>query len=106
MSLIERFQCIRSLYNHLVPSFHPRRFIFLRTCGCVFSERALKEAPSENCHKCGKPFSAGDVLVINGEEDDLKRQQEIMEEAKKQSKVAKVCDVRTVCELHTSLFLV
>ena len=97
---------IYSLYDHLVPSFHLPRFVFLRTCGCVFSERALKEAPSENCHKCGKPFSAGDVLVINGEEDDLKRQQEIMEEAKKQSKVAKVCDVRTVCEIHTRLFLV
>ena len=93
---------IYNLYDHLVPSFHSHRFVFLRTCGCVFSERALKEAPSENCHKCGKPFTAGDVLVINGEEDDLKRQQEIMEEAKKQSKVAKV---RTVCELHTHLFL-
>ena len=27
------------------------RFCFLRGCGCVISEKALKEAPSENCHK-------------------------------------------------------
>ena len=27
------------------------RFAFLRGCGCVFSEKALKEVPSENCHK-------------------------------------------------------
>jgi hypothetical protein len=65
------------------------RFVFLRTCGCVFSERALKEVPSETCHKCGKPFSASDVYVINGEEEDVRRQEAAAEEAKKQSKVAK-----------------
>ncbi|NWI56791.1 RTF2 protein, partial [Calyptomena viridis] len=27
------------------------RFCFLRNCGCVFSERALKEIKSEVCHK-------------------------------------------------------
>lgn len=27
------------------------RFVFLRGCGCVFAEKALKEVPSENCHK-------------------------------------------------------
>ena len=33
-------------------SFHlPYRFAFLRSCGCVLSERALKEVPSETCHK-------------------------------------------------------
>ena len=73
------------------------RFVFLRTCGCVFSERALKEVPSETCHKCGKPFSASDVYVINGEEEDVRRQEAAAEEAKKQSKVAKVCVCVCVC---------
>uniref|UniRef100_A0A8K9X080 Replication termination factor 2 n=1 Tax=Oncorhynchus mykiss TaxID=8022 RepID=A0A8K9X080_ONCMY len=27
------------------------RFCFLRTCGCVFSDRALKEVKTEICHK-------------------------------------------------------
>ena len=27
------------------------RFAFLRGCGCVLSEKALKEVPSETCHK-------------------------------------------------------
>ncbi|XP_037259368.1 replication termination factor 2 isoform X2 [Falco biarmicus] len=30
------------------------RFCFLRNCGCVFSERALKEIKSEVCHKKSK----------------------------------------------------
>ncbi|XP_068006094.1 replication termination factor 2 isoform X2 [Melanerpes formicivorus] len=30
------------------------RFCFLRNCGCVFSERALKEIKSEVCHKKAK----------------------------------------------------
>ena len=32
-------------------TFFSYRFAFLRGCGCVLSERALKEVPSENCHK-------------------------------------------------------
>ena len=27
------------------------RFIFFRQCGCVISDKALKEVPSETCHK-------------------------------------------------------
>ncbi len=27
------------------------RFAYIRGCGCVFSEKALKEVPSEFCHK-------------------------------------------------------
>lgn len=27
------------------------RFCYLQTCGCVFSERALKEVKTEICHK-------------------------------------------------------
>lgn len=27
------------------------RFVFLRGCGCVISERGLKEVPSDTCHK-------------------------------------------------------
>uniref|UniRef100_G3MSP9 Replication termination factor 2 n=1 Tax=Amblyomma maculatum TaxID=34609 RepID=G3MSP9_AMBMU len=47
------------------------RFCYLRQCGCVLSERALKEVKSEVCHKCGKHFEDDDIVVLNGSDDDL-----------------------------------
>ena len=66
------------------------RFVYLRPCCCVFSERALKEAPSKNCHVCSKPFTAEDVIVINGDEEDMKKQMTALEEKRKQAKLSKV----------------
>ena len=43
------------------------RFCYLRTCGCVLSERALKEVKSETCHRCGNPFEDTDIIVLNGD---------------------------------------
>ena len=44
------------------------RFAFLRSCGCVFSEKALKEVPSDTCHKVRravkKPYITVDSLLI------------------------------------------
>ncbi|PSN36562.1 Protein RTF2 [Blattella germanica] len=39
------------------------RFIFLWKCGCVMSERALKE--------CQQPFAEEDIVVLNGTQEDL-----------------------------------
>ncbi|XP_044519771.1 replication termination factor 2 [Gracilinanus agilis] len=47
------------------------RFCFLRCCGCVFSERALKEIKAEVCHTCGVPFQEDDVIVLNGNKEDV-----------------------------------
>ncbi|CAH0558727.1 unnamed protein product [Brassicogethes aeneus] len=47
------------------------RFVALWSCGCTFSERAYKEIGTKNCHKCTKPFEDDDVVIINGNEDDL-----------------------------------
>ena len=66
------------------------RFVYLRPCCCVFSERALKEAPSKNCHVCSKPFTAEDVIVLNGDEEDMKKQMTALEERRKQAKLSKV----------------
>ena len=95
----------------------PCRFAFLRGCGCVLSERALKEVPSETCHKvklssllcinlsqlfhpvyynfhqCGTLFKSEDVTIINGTEEDVKRQREAMEERRLQAKQAKMAKV-------------
>jgi len=40
-------------------------FSLLRSCGCVLSERALREVPSTECLQCHKPFQPADVLPLN-----------------------------------------
>lgn len=47
------------------------RFVFLWGCGCVVSERALKEVKTKLCHKCQQPFSEEDLVVLNGSPEDL-----------------------------------
>ncbi|NXE38272.1 RTF2 protein, partial [Ptilorrhoa leucosticta] len=65
------------------------RFCFLRSCGCVFSERALKEIKSEVCHKCGVPFQEEDVIVLNGSKEDVEILKKRMEERRLKSKLEK-----------------
>ncbi|KFP25327.1 Protein RTF2, partial [Colius striatus] len=65
------------------------RFCFLRNCGCVFSERALKEIKSEVCHKCGVPFQEEDVIVINGSKEDVEVLKKRMEDRRLKSKLEK-----------------
>jgi len=52
------------------------KFCFLWTCGCVLSERALKEIKQYICHKCQQPFTDTDVVVLNAQDDDLKTMEE------------------------------
>lgn len=35
------------------------RFVYYRPCGCVVSERAIKEVKSDCCHNCGKSITEG-----------------------------------------------
>ncbi|CAG9818276.1 unnamed protein product [Phaedon cochleariae] len=68
------------------------RFVALWSCGCVFSERALKEIGTKNCHKCTKPFEDDDVVIINGNDEDLdlmKVRMEIRQAKNKKKKVKK-----------------
>ncbi|KND01123.1 uncharacterized protein SPPG_04214 [Spizellomyces punctatus DAOM BR117] len=59
------------------------RFSYIATCGCVFSDQALKEVPSSTCLKCNKPYSPEDVLPINPtQEDEIARLQQRMETLK------------------------
>lgn len=46
-------------------------FCFLRSCGCVLSEKALREVPSSTCLRCEKPFVADDVIAINGTREEV-----------------------------------
>jgi hypothetical protein len=65
------------------------RFVFLRGCGCVISEKALKEVPSETCHKCGAGFKSEHVVRLNVSEEEEKGAREEMEEKRRQAKMAK-----------------
>ncbi|KAI9560702.1 hypothetical protein GHT06_011652 [Daphnia sinensis] len=47
------------------------KFCFIWTCGCVMSERSLKEIKTTSCHKCQKPFANEDVIVINPSKEEL-----------------------------------
>ncbi|KAK0426383.1 hypothetical protein QR680_009682 [Steinernema hermaphroditum] len=61
-------------------------------CGCVVSEKAIKEVPSETCHGCGGPFSKGKIVVLNPPEELLKKYEaDLLAEraAKKAAKAAK-----------------
>lgn len=66
------------------------RFCYLRKCGCVLSERALKEVKSENCHRCAAPFDADDdVIVINGTEDEVERMRTAITDRRAKAKADK-----------------
>ncbi|XP_067229009.1 replication termination factor 2 [Chanodichthys erythropterus] len=65
------------------------KFFYLQTCGCVFSERALKEVKTEICHKCGDPFQEDDLVVLNGTKEEVEKLQKAMEERRSKAKAAK-----------------
>ncbi|XP_029538488.1 replication termination factor 2-like isoform X3 [Oncorhynchus nerka] len=65
------------------------RFCFLQTCGCVFSDRALKEVKTEICHKCGDPFKDENLVVLNGTKEEVGKLREKMEEKRAKAKATK-----------------
>ncbi|RWS15819.1 hypothetical protein B4U79_01836 [Dinothrombium tinctorium] len=65
------------------------KFYFFRKCGCVISERALKEVKSDVCHKCGVEVDMEDVIVINGGEEEVNSLRMKMEERRAKEKMEK-----------------
>lgn len=47
------------------------RFVALWNCGCVVSERALKELKSNVCLICQTPYTEQDIIILNGNEEDV-----------------------------------
>lgn len=47
------------------------RFVALWSCGCVFSERALKEIGTKVCSLCQTPFTDDDVVILNGTDSEM-----------------------------------
>ncbi|KAJ0068309.1 hypothetical protein NL108_004660, partial [Boleophthalmus pectinirostris] len=77
------------------------RFCYLQTCGCVFSERALKEVKTEICHKCGDPFKSDDVVILNGTKEEGDKLRERMEEKRAKAKTKKSKKSKAVETLST-----
>ena len=65
------------------------KFCYLQACGCVLSERALKEVKSETCHKCGKPFTEEDIIILNGTDAEIQSARVKMEEKRSKEKSEK-----------------
>lgn len=55
------------------------RFIALWTCGCVFSERALKEIGTNICSLCQTPFTDDDIIILNGTDSEMEEMAEKIE---------------------------
>ncbi|XP_052897186.1 replication termination factor 2 isoform X1 [Anopheles moucheti] len=55
------------------------RFVALWTCGCVFSERALKEVKEKVCSVCQTPYNDDDIVILNGTEEETEQMRTKME---------------------------
>ncbi|XP_051270789.1 replication termination factor 2 isoform X2 [Dicentrarchus labrax] len=77
------------------------RFCYLQTCGCVFSDRAMKEVKTEICHKCGDPFKEEDVIVLNGTKEEVEKLREKMEERRTKAKTKKSKKSKTAAIVST-----
>jgi hypothetical protein len=47
------------------------RFCYFLGCGCVFSDRALKEIKDSTCVNCGKSYVEDDIIMINGTDEEI-----------------------------------
>ncbi|XP_053675636.1 replication termination factor 2 [Anopheles nili] len=68
------------------------RFVALWTCGCVFSERALKEVKDKVCSVvsiCQTPYTEEDVIILNGTETEMEQMRVKMEARNVRTKSAK-----------------
>jgi hypothetical protein len=56
-----------------------QRFSLLKSCGCVLSERALREVPSHTCLQCGKQFETNDIMPLNPTTEEMGELRQAME---------------------------
>ncbi|KAM3921796.1 replication termination factor 2 [Leptodactylus fuscus] len=78
------------------------RFCVLRQCGCVFSERALKEIKTDICHKCGANFKGDDVILLNGDKAEVEELRKKMEERRLRAKMEKKSKKTKPAEIVTA----
>jgi len=78
------------------------KFCYIRSCGCVLSERALKEVKSDNCHKCNKEFSTDDIITVNGSDEEVEDLNKRMSERRLKEKEMKKNKKRKVSEVESN----
>lgn len=78
------------------------RFCYLQTCGCVFSDRAMKEVKTAICHKCGDPFKNEDIIILNGTKEEVQKLRVQMEEKRAKAKTKKSKKSKAAESLSTS----
>lgn len=64
----------------MLPANGKTRFVSIRACGCVLSERAIKAVSSDMCLVCGKPFDCAESarIVLNPSVEERDRMRESM----------------------------
>jgi hypothetical protein len=65
------------------------KFVYLESCGCVFSEQGLKEVPSAACVQCGKSFKQENIITINPIPAEQEKLKIALEEKKAKAKEKK-----------------
>lgn len=65
------------------------KFFFLRKCGCVFSERALKQVKMDTCLVCNASFDQNDLIILNGNNEEVDQLQQRMLERRSKEKEKK-----------------
>lgn len=49
------------------------KFFYILNCGCVLSERSLKEVPNNNkCLLCHQSYYNDELIVLNGDSDEIR----------------------------------
>lgn len=72
-----------------------RRFVAMKGCGCVISEKGIKEVPSTTCVGCGATLPSGqlcspaDYVVLNPEMEEQDAMRAALFEERKASKLKK-----------------
>lgn len=73
------------------------KFIYIAVCGCVMSERALKEVGGLRCQRCNTEYTPGDVRTLNPEKEEqgaIRVKLEERRQAEKEAKLAKKASKR------------
>lgn len=64
------------------------RFVALWNCGCVFSEKTLKEIDDNFCPSCSKAYKHEETIILNGNAEDIEKMKRNLQ-TRKLSKCAK-----------------
>lgn len=79
------------------------KFIFNRSCGCVFSDRARKNVHTEKCLKCGGQMDPMDLITLNPDEEERKMMENRMIERKTlRKKVKREVEIKSEEEISKS----